>query len=125
MSIYRESTGGFNDWRDINGGPSGLELVPGFDRGRVIRLLKSGVIGEWQGLARTNALLEALRDHLRATSGAGWATFPDLEELRHACRDLNTVGKMADSNGKVPPVVLMDTVERIRQVVYTEFINRP
>lgn len=123
MSIYKEVAGGYGDWRDVHSGKSGLELVPAYDRSRVVRLLRLGICGPWDGLTRTNTLLEKLRDHLVATHGAGWATFPELDELCRLCRDLDTVGEMRDANGQIPPVTLYDVTERVRQLVYQEFIS--
>lgn len=124
MSIYREAAGGYGDWRDLHGGKSGLELIPAYDRARAVRLLKSGVTGPWPGLARVNTLLGKLRDHLTATSG-NWATFDaaELAELSYACLDLNTVGKMCDTNGHAPPVAMMAAAERVHEIVYQEFIS--
>ena len=123
MAIYKEVTGGFGDWQDVYSGKSGLELVPAYDRSRVVRLLKSGIVGPWAGLSRTNTLLEQLRDHLVATGGAGWGSSPDLDELCQLCRDFDTVGLMRDANGQIPPVSLFDVAERVRQLVYQEFIS--
>ena len=123
MSIYREAAGGYGDWRDLHGGPGGLELIPAYDRARAVRELKEGIIGPWDGLARVNTLLGELRDHLTAT--ANWRSFDaaKMAELVEAVTGNNSVGKLCDANMVAPPSLLMAVTERVRQIVYTEFLN--
>ena len=124
MSIYKE-IGGYPDWRGLRSGASGLELVAGYDRSRCIREFRETIAGgHWDGLKRVNHLLESLRDHLRATSG-NWRSFDadQLAELREAMLNNDTAGKLVDSNGVIPPVLLLAVVDRIRQIMFQEVLN--